>query len=578
MALCTLYGQNVIFNDNFDSYTAGQTLASQSTNWTTWSQSPGSSEDGLISTEQALSGSNSLKIQNINDIIYRFSNQTTGHYTVEFDMYVPSTGSGAYFNIQHYYNPGVMWAFECFFYNNGSGYLTTGGQDYNFNMPNNTWFHVSNNINLDADSITLTINNVAVHSWPFSYESGTTSGNNQLGSVNFYAGAPNSATGTYYVDNFQFSEISASNDGDLVIDPSADIDLSLNVDELSTYQINLSNLGGTDVNYRVVPIFDIPTPSEVLEGDIAITYAGVQNTGIIFRNTELVNAAIGFPSTTLLNNNFIGKSLRSIDVYLANVTYIISAKIIVCDMNGILVPGPGNIIYEQAFTPVEGLNYVTLNTPYLIDGRDLWFGVQIQQISGETDLPSIGIDDATTPNEYGNWFKTGVAWNPLSNNADLTGNWYIIGHIDGTEIVPWMSVNPAEGVLSAAANQNITVTLGSDDLEEGDQKSGNLYIYSDVIDDQQTIIPVNIEIILVGVEENSINISIYPNPAFNVLNISCDNLNHVEIYDISGKKILDNSYTDNQISIDVTNWMKGTYLVKTTTNNFITKIQKVIIQ
>ena len=110
-----LQAQTVLFSDNFDSYTAGQRLCSQNnTDWTTWSNAPGTSEDAYVSSEQAYSGGNSLKIAGTNDIIYRFSNQTSGVFDIEFRYFVPSSGNGAYFNIQHYYNPGVEWAFECF--------------------------------------------------------------------------------------------------------------------------------------------------------------------------------------------------------------------------------------------------------------------------------------------------------------------------------------------------------------------------------------------------------------------------------------------------------------------------------
>lgn len=95
-----LQAQTVVFSDNFDSYTAGQKLCSQNnTDWTTWNNTPGSSEDAVISTEQASSGSNSLKVTGTNDIIYRFSNQTSGVFDIEFKYYVPSSGNGAYFNV-----------------------------------------------------------------------------------------------------------------------------------------------------------------------------------------------------------------------------------------------------------------------------------------------------------------------------------------------------------------------------------------------------------------------------------------------------------------------------------------------
>ena len=58
------YGQAVIFEDNFDSYTVGGQLACQNpTDWTTWSLAPCDPvEDPNVSNLYAFSGSNSAVI------------------------------------------------------------------------------------------------------------------------------------------------------------------------------------------------------------------------------------------------------------------------------------------------------------------------------------------------------------------------------------------------------------------------------------------------------------------------------------------------------------------------------------
>ncbi|MBP5206775.1 MAG: hypothetical protein J6Z44_08305, partial [Bacteroidales bacterium] len=98
-ATSLMFAQTVVFSDNFDSYTAGSHLAQSNSAWTTWSNAPGGAEDGVISTAQAVSTPNSLYISGSNDQVYPFGNYTTGHYTLTFNYYVPSTGNGAYFNI-----------------------------------------------------------------------------------------------------------------------------------------------------------------------------------------------------------------------------------------------------------------------------------------------------------------------------------------------------------------------------------------------------------------------------------------------------------------------------------------------
>ena len=52
-ATSVMFAQTVVFSDNFDSYTAGSHLAQSNSAWTTWSNGPGTAEDGVISSTQA---------------------------------------------------------------------------------------------------------------------------------------------------------------------------------------------------------------------------------------------------------------------------------------------------------------------------------------------------------------------------------------------------------------------------------------------------------------------------------------------------------------------------------------------
>jgi hypothetical protein len=574
-----MQAQTVVFSDNFDSYTAGQKLCSQnSTNWTTWSNAPGTAEDAVISTEQASSPSNSLKITGTNDIIYRFSNQTSGVFDIDFNYYVPSTGSGAYFNLQHYYNPGVEWAFECFLYNSGTGYITINNSNTNFNYPTNAWFPVKIHVDLENNSAILTVNNTDVITWTFSNTSENTGGICQLGSVNFYAGAPNNASGTYYVDDFVFTEISAANDGSFVFSPEGDITVNVapNVPSTSTYTLNMSNPGGTPVNYRIVPVYNV----EPSIADMATTLSRsgeVSENGILFGST-FVAAAIGFPASEIISRNLISATLDRIDVYLTNVDLMLNPKIQIYDMNGILVDGPGEVAYEQSFSPIEGLNSISLTTPYLLDGRDLWFGVYFEQTeatAASETRPVVGCDDATTPDPYGNWCKNSVAWNRLNTNSELTYNWAITGYVSGAGITPWMSIAPAtQGTIAAngSAQANITFTVGNESTY-----TGKLYLYSNDLNNDVNILNVTV-VVTDGVDENeAIRISIFPNPATDVLNIASESINRVEVFNMAGQRVWDGQYSENEITIATHNWGPGTYMVKVTANG-TAKVEKIIVK
>ena len=251
-----LQAQTVIFSDNFDSYTAGQQLCTQNnTDWTTWSNAPGTAEDAYISTEQAVSGSNSLKIEGSSDIMYLFNNQTTGAFEIDFNYYVPSEGNGAYFNIQHYTQPGQDWAFECRFHNNGMGFLLQNGELSYFSYPADTWFPIKVRIDLDNDSLAIILNGESVETWPFSYTDSGDSGICQLGLLNFFAGSamPNTP-GTYYVDDFVFSQIPSTgiktyNSSSIRLYPNPATELLNISSENEILNIGIYNVEGQLVKY-----------------------------------------------------------------------------------------------------------------------------------------------------------------------------------------------------------------------------------------------------------------------------------------------------------------------------------------
>lgn len=197
--------QQILFTEDFDTYTNNGFIAAQSPNFTTWNNLPGSSEDALVSQDQASSGSQSLKIESSTglgptDLIVPFNNYTTGIFTTSFNLFVVS-GSGGYFNMQKSSNSGVEWAFDIFFNNNGSAQLTTGGVSTNFSYQPSQWTTVDISVNLNTATASLSIGGSPVHSWNWNQTTNTTSGINQVGAINFFAGSPTGQSCLYYIDD-----------------------------------------------------------------------------------------------------------------------------------------------------------------------------------------------------------------------------------------------------------------------------------------------------------------------------------------------------------------------------------------
>ena len=253
-AFFAMQAQTILIQDNFDSYTVGDKLGVVNTAFTTWSVAPGTAEDGTISNEQAASPLNSLKVAPGNDIMLPLGNLTTGVYVIEFDYYVPSTGAGAYFNVLHLFaGNDSKWALECYFRNDGTGYLMAGtalAGDLAITYPSNQFFHVYLRINLTGDEVMLKINDVTIHTWPFHYEANALDGLNQLGAVNFYAGSPTTGVeGTYYVDNFKFRMDDAAvneNTNSFTIHPNPATSV-LNISGADIIQVEMFNLVGQKV-------------------------------------------------------------------------------------------------------------------------------------------------------------------------------------------------------------------------------------------------------------------------------------------------------------------------------------------
>jgi hypothetical protein len=111
-----------IYSDDFEAYNTGA-LGPQSPNWTTWSGTEGGTEDGIVSTAQASSGTKSIYFNSTasgggpQDCVMDFgSTYTSGIFTFQADFYV-NTNKSAYFNLQAVAPIGTTWAMNANFAN-----------------------------------------------------------------------------------------------------------------------------------------------------------------------------------------------------------------------------------------------------------------------------------------------------------------------------------------------------------------------------------------------------------------------------------------------------------------------------
>ena len=190
----------VSFFEDFESYNDGDLIAATSPDWSTWSGTGGGADDAPVTTEQAYSGTKSLKLYSTStgggpdDVILPFGDKyTEGNFNLEMYMFVVS-GTGAYFNFQGEVAVGSTWALDVTFTPDGS--FTYKGITGSF--PLGEWFKLSVNIDLTANNWDLLINDVSQGSF-----SNATNSVASMDLFPLYSGG----TSQFYVDDVAFEYI-----------------------------------------------------------------------------------------------------------------------------------------------------------------------------------------------------------------------------------------------------------------------------------------------------------------------------------------------------------------------------------
>ena len=170
-------------------------------------------------------------------------------------------------------------------------------------------------------------------------------------------------------------------------------------------------------------------------------------------------------------------------------------------------------------------------------------------------------------NEGGNfscddpWLGVNVTTNNNSDSCDAYQN-LILDPLFINPSSEDFTLNPESPCIDAGNNSYVTSMIDF---------AHNCRIW-DGNDDSDTIVDMGCyeygsELYPVGISENSKNpltrVFAFPNPVYNKLNINIRNISKVEIYDISGRKIL----KSNKEAIDVSRLRHGLYIIKVQDNN-----------
>jgi len=536
--------QTVLFEDNFDSYTAGETVTSQSTGLFAWTGS--ASEEAYVSDEQAYSAANSMKIVANNDMVLDLGNKTSGVYQVEFYYYVAS-GSEGYFNIEHIF--GSEWAFSCEF---AAGTMTLNNDEATpptYAYTEDAWLYFDINIDLVNDLITLSLDETELTSWTFSEEEGGGAGTNQLGCINFYGPAGN----TYYVDDFVYTEIESGMIPPTINVTTASITTATGDDETASF----GNTGEEEMTFVAYPIFDDNWSTKNGTKDGVMNVDG-DNSGNAVGWADEITAYIATRFSPEVVRPFMGQEITSVDIYIGDATTG-DITVYVWDKDGFIIPGTTNILDQVTHTPTAASwNTITLNTPILLTGDEIWVGYYL---TAPLDSYCVGIDDVTTIAET-NYIKSGPVWSEFGGISG-SGNWNIRANVTGSSWPEWMSVAPAAGTVAAAGNQDLTVSFDATGLVDGEY-TGAIMVGCDDSESEWNEIPVTYTVI-VGIDDIVKTIATYPNPTTDIYNVETTSIiNNIEIYNTAGQLVNRINVNDAKCTLDLSEY-NGVFIININT-------------
>ncbi len=208
--------------DDFENLNVGDYVAVELSDWTTWSGSPGSSEDGQVTNTTASSGSNAVQVDGSTDLIRLFN--STNYYSGEYEfstMINIASASCGYFNLQKDVVAGTEWGFEVQFDADGTATVNAGGDAAaTFNFSHGTWYLNEITVDLDNDLAEYYFDGSLIVSWQWSLGANGTPGANSLGSANLFAWASSGNSPLAFFDDVCFEDVTVF-EPDIYVNPTA---------------------------------------------------------------------------------------------------------------------------------------------------------------------------------------------------------------------------------------------------------------------------------------------------------------------------------------------------------------------
>jgi len=499
-------GIEVLFETGFDDQT-GYVAQKYPQWWQTWANKPGTPEDALISNEQSVSPTNSAKCVYAGtatnptgtDLVFKTGEPTTGVYTVDFDMYIPNN-LPAYFNLLNAFVPAnpsaCQWAIGVYFNiktTNGGPklgtYLRNNNTYKDFTVPSNTWFPVSMWVNLDDNLARISINGTQLLEWAFNIDETGDPAPLKLAAVDFY---PPELTSVFYFDNFKFAKAGGPPKFPIMGVTPDKVDENVSPGASVTKTIKVENTGTAIGEFFTWTEIDFEPQTGT--NNFTLTYSSdynPQNAIGYITGTPTVEVAAKYPHSYYCDK--VGTYINKIAYYMYQASQDNKLKARV--YKGKDYSNTGEVLFETTINNpnIGAWNEVTLPTPILLGGQDIWVAFEFIQPAGGHLM---SVDDGTAV-ENSNWTRNaGGNWSQLKVVQDEPiGNWMIKAFTKGT-VVPgcWLSfTGNTYGNVPKGTSKTFDVKFNATGLAEGTYKA-NIFVKTNDTDHPLFTIPCKITV------------------------------------------------------------------------------------
>lgn len=550
------FAQNTLYFDDFEAYSAGQGVASQSDDWETWtSPSGGNSEDALISTEQAYSNAQSLLIDNNKDMLYQFYGIFSGNIGIEFWFYIPDD-KGGYFNVQHLST--INWAFSMYFQDNNAVVFQNGVDSTQLTTYTpDAWNKMFLEVDISSDVLTVEINDSVAGSFPFHYsQSNYHSG--VLDCINFYGATDMThiENSEMYIDDFKIVEIEEP-----LTDPSALVNYSSIESTGDSLTLSLSNVGEGPLYYDVYVVYDEHETFEGTSEIIELSHwdSNSEATDSVFgpQDEEDVKLLVHFKCEEL--HGYIGRKIERIITNTCSGYVGDSVSLIFPERNGLAGPNTDLAEYiHEVFTdvPPETEYAFDLPTPVRITGEELYFGLSFRSHGGES--PIMLLQENEEPTIGDNYI------NHQGNNyyAGYSDNFYLKAEVSGYAWPEWLSLSSFDGILDGGSVDDIIVKFNQDMLEAGNTYTAKIVVASGDPERKFIEIPVTLDVLSNIDDEKKIGVLGYPNPVKNVFHVESESeIQSVMIVNMKGQLLSEQVVGNTMVDVQLSDLPAGIYQV-----------------